>query len=276
MARTVWYPGHMAKGKRKLAELAGKLDIILEVRDARAPRVTSSPVAEELAAICPMAVVLAKEDLADKKSTASWLAWYASKGKKAWAVNLLKPRMNPVRKDLVALAPSHREVRLAVVGIPNVGKSMLLNALVGKSSAPVGGIPGITRGVSWYKGNGMLVVDSPGILDPRSGEGVQRCLAWLGSSRAEVIGGYDVIALDLISVLRRRGLWSMVEEKWGVPAPEEARDEEMLEALGRRLGCLVSGGGVDSLLAARRFLEAFSTGRFGPVTLELPGDSPWT
>lgn len=266
----------MAKGKRKLAELAGKLDIILEVRDARAPRVTSSPVAEELAAICPMAVVLAKEDLADKKSTASWLAWYASKGKKAWAVNLLKPRMNPVRKDLVALAPSHREVRLAVVGIPNVGKSMLLNALVGKSSAPVGGIPGITRGVSWYKGNGMLVVDSPGILDPRSGEGVQRCLAWLGSSRAEVIGGYDVIALDLISVLRRRELWSMVEEKWGVPAPKEARDEEMLEALGRRLGCLVSGGGVDSLLAARRFLEAFSTGRFGPVTLELPGDSPWT
>lgn len=276
MARTAWYPGHMAKGKRKLAELAGKLDIILEVRDARAPRVTSSPVADEMASMCSMAVVLAKEDLADKKSTAAWLSWFASKGKKAWAVNLLQPRMNVLRKELVSLAPPHREVRLAVVGIPNVGKSMLLNALVGKSTAPVGGIPGITRGVSWYKGRGILAVDSPGILDPRSDEEIQRCLAWLGSSKAEVIGGYDVIALDLISVLRRKGLWPMVEEKWDVPAPDEAGDGEVLESLGRRLGCLVSGGGVDTLLAARRFVEAFSTGRFGPVTLELPGDPPWT
>ena len=276
MARTVWYPGHMAKGKRKLAELAGKLDIILEVRDARAPHVTSSPLAPELASACPLGVVLAKEDLADKKGTSAWLSWFSSQGLKAWPANLLRPRLDAMRTDLAAYGPSHREVRLAVVGIPNVGKSMLLNALVGKSTAPVGGIPGITRGVSWYKGKGILAVDSPGILDPRSGEGVQRCLAWLGCSRADVIGGYDIIALDLISVLRKKRLWLMVEEKWAVAAPEDAPDEEILEALGRRLGCLLPGGGADLLLASRRFLEAFSTGRFGPVTLELPGDSPWT
>ncbi|MGI6783779.1 MAG: YlqF/YawG family GTPase [Aminivibrio sp.] len=276
MARTVWYPGHMAKGKRKLAELAGKLDIILEVRDARAPLVTSSPIAADLEGVCPIGVVMAKEDLAEKKGAASWLSWFASRGQKAWAVNLLKPRLEALRRDLAALAPAHREVRLAVVGIPNVGKSMLLNALVGKSSAPVGGIPGITRGVSWYKGRGVLVVDSPGILDPRGGEEIQRCLAWLGCSKADIIGGYDVVALDLISVLRQRGLWAMIEEKWKVPAPPEAAGEEVLEALAQRLGCLVQGGGVDTLLAARRFIEAFSTGRFGPVTLEFPGDSPWT
>lgn len=265
----------MAKGKRKLAELAEKLDIILEVRDARAPLVTSSPLADELSRICPVAVVLSKKDLADEKGTDAWISWFGSSGRKAWAVNLLKPRMDHVRKDLAPFGPSHREVRLAVVGIPNVGKSMFLNALVGKSSAPVGGIPGITRGVSWYKGKGFLAVDSPGILDPRSGDSVQRCLAWLGSSKSEVIGGYDLIALDLISVLRRRNLWAMVEEKWGVPAPVELSAEEILETLGRRLGCLVSGGAVDILSAGRKFVEAFSTGRLGPVTLELPGDSPW-
>jgi ribosome biogenesis GTPase A len=275
LGRTVWYPGHMAKGKRKLSELAGKLDVILEVRDARAPLVTSSPVTDELSRICPVGVVLSKKDLADEKATARWLSWFSGAGKMCWAVNLLKPKMEHIRKDLLPLGPSHREVRLAVVGIPNVGKSMLLNALVGKSSAQVGGIPGITRGVSWYKGSGFLVVDTPGILDPRSGDAVQRCLAWLGSSKSDVIGGYDVIALDLINVLRSRDLWGMVEEKWGVRAPSGESGEEVLESIGKRLGCLVSGGIVDTLSAGRRFVEAFSSGRLGPVTLELPGDPQW-
>lgn len=276
MGRTVWFPGHMARGKRKLSELAGKLDVIIEVRDARAPLLTSSPIVEDLSRVCPVAVALAKKDLARESGTARWLSHFSASGKKAWALDLLRPRMEAVRKDLLAFGPRHREVRLAVVGIPNVGKSMLLNALIGKSSAAVGGIPGITRGVSWYTGKGLLVVDTPGILDPHSGEAVQKCLAWLGSSKADVIGGYDVVALDLISLLLRKGLWGMVEEKWGIPLPcEEDSSEGVLEAVGRRLGCLVSGGAVDLRGAARRFVEAFSTGRLGPVTLEEPGDLPW-
>ena len=260
----------MAKGKRVLSELAGKLDIIIEVRDARAPLQTSSPIVEELSAICPMAIALAKRDLADEKGTTKWLSYFAASGAKAWALDLLKPRMEQIRRDLAPFGPSHREVRLAVVGIPNVGKSMFLNALVGKSSAPVGGIPGITRGVSWYKGKGILAVDSPGILDPKADDSVQRCLAWLGCSKAEVIGGYENIALDLISVLRSKNLWGMVETKWGVTAPADLPAESVLEALGKRLGCLVSGGAVDITGASRRFVEAFSTGRLGRVTLELP------
>ena len=273
MGRTVWYPGHMAKGKRKLSELAGKLDIIIEVRDARAPAQTSSPLVGELSSVCPVAVALSKRDLADERATAKWLAHFAASGVKAWALDLLKPRMDQVRRDLAVFGPAHREVRLAVVGIPNVGKSMFLNALVGKSSAQVGGIPGITRGVSWYRGKGILAVDSPGILDPKADDAVQRCLAWLGSSKAEVIGGYENVALDLIKVLRQKNLWGMVEAKWSVGAPAETSDEDVLEALGRRLGCLVSGGAVDLSNAARRFVEAFSTGRLGRVTLEFPGES---
>ena len=114
---------------------------------------------------------------------------------------------------------------------------------------------------------------SPGILDPKADEAVQRCLERHGSSKAEVIGGYENVALDLIAVLRRKNLWGMVEAKWNVAAPAETSDEDVLEALGRRLGCLVSGGAVDLSNAARRFVEAFSTGRLGRVTLELPEES---
>lgn len=276
MGRTAWFPGHMAKGKRVLSDLAGKLDILLEVRDARAPLLTSSPIADALSSICPVAVVLAKRDLADESATGRWLSWFAASGTRCWALDLLKPKMDALRKGLTSYGPSHREVRLAVVGIPNVGKSMLLNALVGKSSASVGGIPGITRGVSWYRGRGILAVDSPGILDPRAGDAVQRGLAWLGSSKSDVIGGYEVVAMDLVEVLRSKGLWSMVERKWGVAAPPGNSAQEILEALGKHFGCLVAGGAVDLGSAGRRFVEAFSTGRLGPVTLEFPGDPPWS
>lgn len=269
MSRTVWYPGHMAKGKRLLAELAGKLDLIIEVRDARAPELTSSPLMEDLSGVCPVAVVLSKQDLADERATARWLSYFGEFGVSAWAQNLLRPKVDRIRKDLALFAPSHREVRLAVVGIPNVGKSMLLNALVGKSSAKVGGIPGITRGVSWYKGKGILAVDSPGILDPKADASVQLKLAWLGCSKAEVIG-IESAALDLVSFLRSRGFWGIVEGKWNISAPEELADLEVLEAVGRRLGCLVAGGGVDMTAAAKRLLDAFSTGRLGRVTLETP------
>jgi len=270
VSRTVWYPGHMAKGKRTLSELSGKLDIIIEVRDARAPALTSSPLVDDLARVCPVAVVLSKRDLADERATARWLSCFEESGVCAWALNLLKPKVDHIRRELAPFAPSHREVRLAVVGIPNVGKSMFLNALVGRSSAKVGGIPGITRGVSWYRGRGILAVDSPGILDPKADAETHLRLAWLGCSKAEVIG-MERVALGLVSYLRREGLWGVVEEKWGVPAPGDQADQEVLEAVGRRLGCLVPGGVVDLAAAAKRLVDAFSMGRLGQVTLEAPG-----
>ncbi len=267
--RTVWFPGHMAKGTRKLGELAEKLDLILEVRDARAPEVTASPLASPLSKVCPVWKVLTKSDLADRHITAEWLEFFRSGRKRAWAVDLLKGKIDDLRKELEAQAPPHRELRIAVVGIPNVGKSALLNCLVGKKSASVGGIPGVTRGVSWYKGRGFLVVDSPGILDPKSDEHIQKVLAWLGCSKAEVIGGYDAVAYRLVEFLIQKRLWRVVENSWGVQAGEDPY--ETLEAIGRRLGCLVPGNRVDLILAGRRFLEAFSSGKLGAVSLERPG-----
>lgn len=267
--RTTWFPGHMAKGTRQLGLLLSKLDVIVEVRDARAPELTASPLTKRFAARKPVWIVLTKRDLAGESETSQWISYYKAKRRKVWAFDLLKRQITPLRQAFTKCKPEHRELRVAVVGIPNVGKSALLNLLVGKKAAPVGGIPGITRGVSWYKGGDFLVVDSPGILDPHSGAAVQKALAWLACSRPDVIGGYDTVACSLIDFLQKRGLWHHVEEKWGVPADPE-NTVAVLEGIGRRLGCLVSGGMVDYTLAGRRFLESFSTGKLGSFSIETP------
>jgi ribosome biogenesis GTPase A len=274
--RTVWFPGHMAKGGRKLAELAEKLDLIVEVRDARAPFSTSSPLIESLAGMKPVVLVLSKKDLSDARRMAVWMEEFARQKKSVWAFNLRKDSLEPVRKSLLRMAPPHRELRLAVVGIPNVGKSLFLNMLLGKSRAKVGGIPGITRDVSWYKASGFLAVDSPGILDPRSEPGVHRILSWLGCAKADVVGGHEAAALELIQFLRKRGIWNVVKSAWNIEEPEEpGAAADTLERIGRRLGCLIAGGNVDMELAGRRLVDSFAAGKLGPITLEMPGDPLW-
>ncbi len=271
MGRTVWYPGHMAKGGRKLREVVSDLDLFLEVRDARAPRLTASPMAEELARHRPVWVVLARRDLADETSTRAWMKHLREGERKVWAFDLRKGNLGDLRKSLKKESPAHRELRLGVVGIPNVGKSLLLNDLVGRKAAQVGAIAGVTRGVSWFRGQGFMVVDSPGILDPRSGEAVHRWIAWLGSSKAEVIGGTETLALTLISFLRQRGDWRLVMQRWGIPDEGES-DTDLLERIGKRLGCLVQGGRVDLAMAGKRLLDAFSAGKLGRYSLENPGE----
>ncbi len=260
----------MARGGRKLAELVEKLDIIIEVRDARAPFSTSAPLVSSFARLRPILRVLSKRDLADPEKTGAWLEELSP----AWALDLRRREgVAPLKRALLSRKPSHRELRLAVMGIPNVGKSMLLNALAGKAQAQVGGIPGVTRSVSWYRNDGLLIVDSPGILDPHAAPGVHAALAWLGCAKAEVLaGGFEASALSLIRFLRDKGLFASVLAKWEIEEREET-PEETLDRVGRRLGCLMSGGVVNTELAGRRLVEAFSSGKLGPVTLETPGES---
>ena len=267
-------------GERELSKLVDKLDLIVEVRDARAPNLTSSPVIKRLSKLRPVVIVLSKRDLASEEGTAAWLKYFASAGTatKAWAFNMKNAKLEPMLKTLMKTRPPHRELRLAVVGIPNVGKSFFLNSLVGKNAAKVGGIPGITRGVSWYKGNGFLAVDSPGILDPHGGGEIQRQLSWLGCTKTEVIGGFESMGLHLIDFLRAKNLLSIIENKWNIRTRSDKGDDhgaqEILTQIGTRLGCLVSGGNINPELAGRKLIESFSTGRLGSVTIEYPDESP--
>lgn len=262
MPRTVWYPGHMAKGSRKLRELAERLDVIVEVRDSRAPASTSSPLAKSLARLKPIIRVLSRKDLADPVKLALW----SDSLKFSYTADLRKREgLAQIRRAIMKFKPTHREVRLAVVGIPNVGKSLLLNMLAGKSSASVGDIPGVTKSVSWYRNEGMLIVDSPGILDPHAEPGAHLALSWLGCAKAEVVGGWENAAISLVSFLAHSGMAGLLPvEADGIPAVT-------LELIGRKWGCLVSGGRVNMELAGQKLIEAFSSGRLGRVCIEVPG-----
>lgn len=275
MTRTVWYPGHMARGLRKLKELSEKLDLLVEVLDARAPFLTGSPFSEQAARFRPVWIVLSKMDLADEEATARWLSFFRGQGRRAWSLDLRRDNARPLLRAAARLRPPHRELRLAVIGIPNVGKSMLLNAIIGKNTAPVGGIPGITRGVSWYKGKGFLVVDSPGIVDPASHREVHRRLAWLGCSRSDVIGGHEDLAEGLIDYLGRSSMLEKALASWDMELLDEP-PSSTLRRIGVRLGCLVKGAEVNLDLAGKRLIDAFSTGKLGRFSLEEPGDPrPW-
>jgi len=255
----------MAKGTRKLNEIASKLDLIVEVRDSRAPASTSSPLIKYLAKIKPVIHVLSRKDLADPKKLKSWL----DSLKHTYSADLRKREgLANIKKAILKFKPSHREVRLAVVGIPNVGKSLLLNSLIGKANAGVGNIPGITKSVSWYKNEGMLIVDSPGILDPHAEAGAHLILSWLGCAKAEVVGGYENAALSLIKFLCSNEMQNLI------PVELESNLEAgtILENIGRKYGCLISGGRVNLELAGQKFIEAFSSGRLGAVCLEMPGE----
>jgi ribosome biogenesis GTPase A len=259
----------MARGQKRLFEIISNLDALVEIRDARAPGLTASPLSERLAAMKPTVIVLSRRDLADESKTLKWLESLKAKALPALAYNFRQDRFDQLKTLLNPYKPVHRDLRLGVVGIPNVGKSLFLNGLVGRNASRVGALPGITRGVEWFRGLGLLVVDSPGILGARTGLKVGTALSWLGCNRADVISSHETSAVSLIAFLGKNSFWPAVERTWSVPFDEEG-PEATLEALGRRLGCLVTGGAVDLKAASRKFLESFSTGRLGRFTLELP------
>ncbi len=256
----------MAKGTRKLNELVSKLDVIVEVRDSRAPASTSSPLIKSLAKIKPVIHVLSRKDLADNEGLNLWL----SKLKHTYSADLRKREgLSNIKRAILNFKPAHREVRVAVIGIPNVGKSLLLNSLISKSNAQVGNIPGITKSVSWYKNDDskMLIVDSPGILDPHAEEGAHLILSWLGCAKAEIVGGFENAALKLIEFLCAKNFHAFIPVEF-----ENETPVEILQLIGKKYGCLISGGRIDFELAGRKFIEAFSSGRLGKICLELPNE----
>ncbi|WP_213698364.1 GTPase [Acetomicrobium sp.] len=272
MTRTVWYPGHMEKGRRRLAELASQVDVFIEVRDARAPFTTSSPLIGELAKLKPVCIVLSKRDLAEEEKTKIWIK-ELYKLYPTFALNLRRGVPRELTGKLFEICknrPKWRELRVAIVGIPNVGKSMLLNALIGKKASKVGGIPGITRGISWYRSGNLLVVDSPGILDPKADRETHVMLTWLGCSKADVVGDHETLALQLLEFLRSSGSIPRLLEKFSLSFSEDKDVAEYLAEIGGKIGALVSGGDVDLTRAGQYLLERFAAGKLGSFTLEMP------
>lgn len=269
-----WFPGHMARAKRRLAGRLPLVDLVLEVADARVPAASRNPDLGSLAKGRRHLLVLNKSDLADPELTRAWLEAFKAQGTAAAAFSALKEGREKLIKYIrdAAQRPAPRRVgpvRVLVAGIPNVGKSALINRLVGRRSARVGARPGITRGEQWVRVTGDLeLLDTPGLLWPKlTGAEVGFKLAAVGAIRTEVLPVEEVAAwlAGKLQALRPESMAAAYDAGGAEPAA-------VLECVARRRGLYVSGGRLDLERAAIIMLADFQQGKLGRITLEAPGE----
>ncbi len=271
-----WYPGQMAKAKRLLRENLKLVDAIIEVLDARIPSSSRNPDIRELLAAKPVVAVLTRMDLADKTATNRWQEALRTD---YWGVSAVNANTGEGVQKLLQLLTelpraakkSNRPVRLLVVGVPNVGKSSLINRLTGRSPAITGDKPGVTKDKQWIRAHERLeILDTPGMLWPKITSTKQAfALAAVGSVKDEILDPIQ-LGTELIVYLSAHNPASLLERyKLEELSPDAV---EVLAQIGKKRGCLVKGGEVDMETAARVFIKDYREGRLGRITLELPGE----
>jgi ribosome biogenesis GTPase A len=284
-----WFPGHMTRARRQIQDKLKLIDVVIELLDARIPLSSRNPMIDEILQNKPRLVLLNKHDLADPEVTAEWVAYFAAHGLKALPVdsangNQLKEIMTRSKELFAAKFASQqrkginpRAVRALIVGIPNVGKSTLINRLAGRKIAATGDRPGVTKGQQWIKvGSEMELLDTPGILWPKfEDQQVGLRLAATGAIKEELLHVAD-IALYVVRYLTTH-YGSSLQERFGIdklPEDPENTDAivEIMEAIGRKRGAILSGGRVDLEKASLTILRELRAGKMGRISLEAPQD----
>jgi len=277
-----WFPGHMKKAQRLIEENLKLVDVVVELLDARIPASSANPMLAELIKGKPRLVALSKADLAAPDRTKAWVRHFQAQGVKAVAIDSLKGKgmkqlvalaeelARPQTDKLVAKGGRPRAARCMILGIPNVGKSSLINRLAGAVKARAEDKPGVTRAKQWIKiGKNLELLDMPGILWPKfEDQAVGLKLAFTGAINDDIYDRQRVTAL-LLEALRRDQPQALRERfKFKEELPEGG--VELLEAIGRKRGCLVKGGTVDLEKAQNIVLAEFRGGKLGQVTLDEP------
>ena len=270
-----WYPGHMSKAHDQIAELVRKIDVIIEVLDARLPVSSSNHLLAELRRNKPWIKVMNKHDLADPAVTKAWVRFFERQtGVRALPLSAKQHREVLQLPNLcLRLAPTRgkpgRTLRAMVVGIPNVGKSTLINTLAGKSMAKVGDRPAITTCTQQIDlRNGIVLSDTPGLLWPvMSDQDAAYRLATTGAIGANALD-YTDVGLFAAEFMLRRYREQLLSRYQLTATPESPT--ALLEQIGRRLGCLMAGGEIDMHRAAEAFLRELRAGKIGRISLEEP------
>ncbi len=278
-----WFPGHMKKAREIIQENLKLVDVAVELLDARIPMSSANPMLKEILEGKPRMVVLNKSDLADGAMTRRWVDFFRGRGIGAVAVDSMKGTglkqmvklaeelARPKSEKLVNKGARGRAARCMILGIPNVGKSSLINRLAGATKAKTADKPGVTRAKQWIRiGANLELLDTPGVLWPKFEDmTVGLKLAFTGAIHDEVYD-FGQVAAFLMETLRR-SYPEKIAERFRMEQPLPEGGLELLEAVGRKRGCLIKGGRIDMEKAQRIVMTEFRSGRLGCITLdELP------
>ena len=280
-----WYPGHMTKTRRQMEQDVKFVDLVAEVVDARIPRSSRNPDIDAMVGDRARMMIFNRADQADPAQTDRWLAHYRGMGyavlatdsKTGKGVGQFAAVVRAALADKLARWRAQgqvgRPVRAMVVGVPNVGKSTLINRIARRKSAKAGDRPGVTRGKQWVNvDSGLELLDTPGILWPKfEDETTGLHLAFTGAVKDKVMDS-EALAAALMESLRERSPKALAARSQ-LQVDPELPGWALLEQAGRRRGMLVSGGNVDTDRMARVLLDEFRGGKLGRFTLELPEEA---
>jgi len=275
-----WYPGHMAKSKRLLGDKLKLINIAVIVVDARAPYSTFNPDLKQMLQGRQCMVVVNKSDLAEEEKTKAWVDYYKQAFGSAMAFSATQDKKGALMSAVNAAAAPvlakykqkgmRKTIRVLVAGIPNVGKSAIINRITGRKGAAVGDKPGVTRGLQWVRLSDKLeLMDSPGLLWPKiESEEAAVKIALAGCIKQEIMDLGD-LALRLIERLREIAP-EAIPTRYGVEMAGDAI--AILENICKKRGFIVRQGEIDLERGAKTLLDEFKGGRLGRITLETPDD----
>lgn len=279
-----WFPGHMAKTRRMIQDNLKLVDVVIELVDARLPLSSRNPDVDKIIGSKPRIVVLNKADIADNSLTMKWLNYFKDKNIEAISANSQTGK--GLKKELdnaieIVLADKFKRdetkgiqrhaVKMMVIGIPNVGKSSFINRLSGRAAAKTGDRPGITQTKQWIRIAGKYeLLDTPGILWPKfENEHDAKKIAFTGGIKDEILDVED-LAYELLGYLKQSYMDSLLKTYNLNDSDSELNKYELLESIGRKRGCVISGGEVDTFRTANIIISDFRSAKLGRITLEEP------
>lgn len=277
----------MVKAQNEIKESLKLIDIVVEVLDARIPMSSRNPLIDKLANGKERIIVLNKADLADEKHTVEWKKYFSKNNilcveNVSTNPNSIKKLVDVIKKQgekVYAQKNKNKEIKIAIkpiyrvliLGIPNVGKSTIINKIAGKNSANVGNKPGVTKKKQWIRVSGNIdLLDTPGLLWPNLDDknaGIN--LALTGNIKQEILDLEEIACLGIDILLKSDKYKEMLKNKYKLQDEDfENISYDILELIGKRRGCIVSGGNVDMTKAANCFLEDLKSGKIGRITLD--------
>lgn len=277
-----WYPGHMAKTRRLIEDNLKYIDAVVEIIDARIPISGRNPCFDDMIKQKPRLIVMNKYDLADPLLCDKWIAWYKKRGifvlpvscETNSGINKIAPCLRSLLAEKLereAQKGVNKPIRIMIIGIPNVGKSTLINRLSKRAIAKTGDRPGVTRQKQWVRlKDGLEMLDTPGILPPKfDDQQAAKRLAYTGAIRDEVTDS-ELLSYGLLELLRDSYPHALCARYKLNEDISDKKGYEILEMIAKRRGLIISGGEPDTERAASIILDEFRAAKIGRITLEAP------